>query len=86
MFEDYSISIKLFIDTVATLALGSWPKQVLARVQDKRETRNTHLILSRVQKSVTEWTLTLPQQLPLRELKFRWTPESLRSDWRGQTH
>jgi hypothetical protein len=67
MFEDYSISIRPFIDIVATLALSSWPKQVFAKVRDKREARKTHLILPRMQKSVTKWTFTLPQQLPLRE-------------------
>jgi hypothetical protein len=32
-----------------------------------------------------EWTLTLPRQLPLWEMEFRWTPETLESDCRGQT-
>jgi hypothetical protein len=85
MFEDYSISIRPFIDTIATLALGSWPKQVLVRVRDKSVARKTHLIFLRMQKCVTEWTLTLPQQLPLRELESQWTLESLGSDCRGQT-
>ncbi len=37
-----------------------------------------------VQKSVREWTLTFPRQLPLWELEPRWTLESLESDCRGQ--
>jgi hypothetical protein len=45
---------------VTILALGSWPTQRLAKVQDKKETREAHLILPRVQESVREWTLTLP--------------------------
>jgi hypothetical protein len=31
--------------TVVTLALGSQPKQVLARVRDKRKVQEAHLIL-----------------------------------------
>jgi hypothetical protein len=61
MFEDNSISIRPFIDTITTLALGSWPKQVFARVQDKREAQKKHLIFPKVQKNVIEWTFTLPQ-------------------------
>jgi len=34
--------------------------------------------------SVREWTLTLPRQLPLWEMEFRWIPEILKSDFRGQ--
>jgi hypothetical protein len=35
--------------------------------------------------SVREWTLTLPRQLPLWEMESRWTPETSKSDCRGQT-
>jgi len=31
-----------------------------------------------------EWTLTLPRQLPLWEMDSRWTPETSKSDCRGQ--
>jgi hypothetical protein len=41
-------------------------------------------MLSGVQKSVREWTLTLLRELPLWELEFRWTPEFLESDCKGQ--
>jgi hypothetical protein len=34
--------------------------------------------------STTEWTLTLPGQLPLWEMEFRWTPEISKSDFKGQ--
>jgi hypothetical protein len=37
-----------------------------------------------VQKSVREWTLTLPRELPLWELESRWTPESSESNYKGQ--
>jgi hypothetical protein len=42
---------------VATLALGSWPRQKLARFPAKREAREQHLMLPRIQKSVREWTI-----------------------------
>jgi hypothetical protein len=69
---------------VATLTLGSRPTQGLARGWDKRKTREAHLMLPRVQESVRKWTLTLPRQLPLRELESRRTPEFLKSNCRGQ--
>jgi hypothetical protein len=46
--------LRMNIVIVATLALGSQPKQGLARVQDKREAREAHLIPPRVQESVKE--------------------------------
>ncbi len=69
----------------ATVALGSRPRQRLARVQDKREAQEAHLIFPGVQESVKEWTFTLPSELRLRKLESRWTPELSRSDCRGQT-
>ncbi len=71
-------------ELVTTLALGSWPRQGLARVRDKREAREAHLIFSRVQEIVREWTLTLPSDLPLGELESIRTPESSRRNCRGQ--
>jgi len=40
--------------SVATLALGLRPRQGLAKVQDKKEAREAHLILLGVQDSVRE--------------------------------
>jgi hypothetical protein len=37
-----------------------------------------------VKESVREWTLTAPRELSLWELESRWTPESSKSDYRGQ--
>jgi len=37
-----------------------------------------------VQKSVKEWTLTLPNELPLWKLESWWTPEFSKSNCRGQ--
>jgi hypothetical protein len=39
---------------VATLALGSRPRQGFARLQAKKEARESHFMLPRVQKSVRE--------------------------------
>jgi len=56
----YPVSI-----VVATLALGSWPRQRGCKGEGQEETRETHHILPGMQESVREWTLTLPRQLPL---------------------
>jgi hypothetical protein len=50
---------------VTTLALGSQPRQGLARVWAKREAQKSHCMLPGVYESVREWTLTLPSELPL---------------------
>jgi hypothetical protein len=69
---------------VATLALGSQPKQGLARVWAKGEARQSHLMLPGVKESVRGWTFTFPNELPFWELESRWTPKSLESDSKGQ--
>ncbi len=69
---------------VATLALGLWSRQGLARVQAKREARKSHLMLLGVQKSVREWTFTFPSELSFWELEFQWTFESSKGDCRGK--
>jgi hypothetical protein len=66
-----------FFDCVTTLALGSRPKQGLARLQAKRGS-------SGMKESAREWTLTLPRELPPWELESRQTPEGSLSDYRGQ--
>jgi len=69
---------------VATLALGSRPKQGLTKVRAKCEARESHFMLPRVQESVREWTLTLLNELPLWELESQWTPKFLENGCRGQ--
>jgi hypothetical protein len=69
---------------VVTLAFSSRPKQGLAKVRAKYETLESHFMLPGVQKSVREWTFTLPSELALWELKSQWIPEFLESDYRGQ--
>jgi hypothetical protein len=43
-----------------------------------------HFIIPGMQKSVREWTLTLPSELPFWELESQWTPKFLEGNWRGQ--
>jgi hypothetical protein len=69
---------------VITLALGSWPKQGLARVRAKKEAWESHLMFMGVYESVREWTLTLPNELPLWELESWWTSEFSESNYKGQ--
>jgi len=54
---------------IATLALGSQPRQGLVKVRAKREARESHFMLPGVQESVREWTFTLPNELPPWELE-----------------
>ncbi len=72
------------LPSVATLTLGSWPKQRLAKVWAKSEAWESHFMLMGVWESVKEWTSTLPSELPLWELESWWTPESSKSDCRGK--
>jgi hypothetical protein len=46
--------------------------------------RSLGVMLLGVQKSVREWTLTLPRELPLWELESWWTLEFSESNFRGQ--
>jgi hypothetical protein len=75
------ISFWMFFKYVATLALGSQPRQGVARLWAKRKTWESHHMLLGVPKSVREWTLTLPSELPCWEL---WTPKPLEHDCKGQ--
>jgi hypothetical protein len=56
---------------VATLTLGSWPRQGLANGQAKYEAWESHFMLPIVQKSGKEWTfiLKLQSELSLWELE-----------------
>jgi hypothetical protein len=66
---------------VTTLALGSWPKQGLARLRAKKRSPG-------VKENVREWTLTLPKELPPWEFPWEleswWTLECSKNDCRGQ--
>ncbi len=75
------VQLKLFkfmpSSFVATLALGSRPRQGLARLRAKRGSTT-------LKESVREWTLTFPWELPPWESESRWTLECLKSDCKGQ--
>jgi hypothetical protein len=57
---------------IAMLALSSWPRHLRA----KSEAQKSHFMFRGVWESVREWTLTLPSELSLWELEFRWSPKS----------
>jgi len=72
------------MDDVATLALGSRPKQGFARLRVKREAWRSHLMFLGVQKNVREWTLTFRSELPFWELESQWTFKFSEGKCRGQ--
>jgi hypothetical protein len=78
------VSVHHCKQSVATLTLGSQPKQRFARLRAKREAQESHLMFPGVKKSVREWTFTLPSELPFWEFESRWTPESSEGDCKGQ--
>jgi hypothetical protein len=55
----------------------------LAKVRAKTKPRSRILMPSKVQKSVKERTLTLPNEFPCWELESRWTSECSESDCKG---
>ncbi len=69
---------------VATLALGSRPRQGFARLRAKRETRESHSCPPGMQESVKEWTFTLPSEFPFWELESQWIFQFSKGDCRGQ--
>ncbi len=71
------------VTIVATLALGSWPKQGFARLQAKREavSRTTY---SRECEKVWRNEPSHPKGVPLWELESRWNPKSSKGNCRGQ--
>jgi hypothetical protein len=69
---------------VTTLAMGSRPRQRLARLRAKKAAWKSHLMFPIMQKSVREWTLTLPNELPFWEFKSQWTSKSSKGDCKGQ--
>jgi hypothetical protein len=79
----YKAKISLSI-SVTTLALGLQPRQGFVKVRAKKETRESHFMLRKMQESVREWALTLPSELSLWELEFQWTPKFLKNDYKGQ--
>jgi hypothetical protein len=68
---------------VATLALGSRPRQGFARLRVKREAKN-HTTYSRECEKVWGNEPSHPKGVPFWELESQWTPESSIGDCRGQ--
>ncbi len=75
--------------SVTTLTLGSWPKQGGYKVagQEGGLVVASHALGSaNSAQSVREWTLTLPSELPLWELKSKWISKSLERNCKDKTH
>jgi hypothetical protein len=70
-------------NNVATLALGSRPRQGFSNVWAKIEP-GSHVSCSRECKNCEEWTFTFTSKLPFWELKFQWTPKFSEGDCKGQ--
>jgi hypothetical protein len=70
-------------NSVATLALGSRPKQRACKVANQEGSLGVTSHALGV-KSVKEWMLRFPRQLPLWEMESRWTPKFSKGDCRGQ--
>ncbi len=84
---DIEFGFKFFVKRyVVTLVLGSRPKQGLARVQAKREARQAHFMLYRMQGNMREWTLTLPSEFPLWKLESDGLPNFQRAIVGIKTH
>jgi hypothetical protein len=66
------------------LSLGLATKARVGKVAVQKKAWESHLMLLGVQKSVREWTLTFPSELPFWELEPQWTPKSLEGNYRGQ--
>jgi hypothetical protein len=70
---------------VATLTLGLRPRQGFTKVWTKTK-RESHFMLPGVQKSVREWALTLPSELPFCKLDFHFLRRRLQGpnslDWK----
>jgi len=76
---------------VATLVLGSRPRQRGCKGAGQEEARESHHRLPGVYESVREWALTLPRQLPLwemesRNFRDRFEGSKLNGLWRSLYH
>jgi hypothetical protein len=63
--------------------LGLVTKARVCKCAGQHWSWESHFMFPGVQKSVREWTLTLPSEFPFWELESQWTPESLEGDFRG---
>jgi hypothetical protein len=74
----------IFFHKCHNLSFGLATKAKDCKVVGQKGSRGSHLMLLGVQKSVKEWTLTLPNEFPFWELEFQWTLKFLESNCRGQ--
>jgi hypothetical protein len=71
------LMIESQIANVATLALGSRPRQWGCKGAGQEEARESHHLLPGMWESVREWTFTLPSELPCWELVRVGVPKGL---------
>jgi hypothetical protein len=84
MFFHQGDILKSKCNYVATLTLGSQPRQGLARVWAKRGSPGLTSHVCGSVGGVREWTLKLPSEFPFWELESQWTFESSKSNYKGQ--
>jgi hypothetical protein len=65
-------------------SLGLVTKARACKGASQKGARESHFMLSGVQESAREWTLTFPSELPLWELESQWTPEFSKGNFKGQ--
>jgi hypothetical protein len=83
-FDNYkNITQLLNKNNVATLTLGSWPKQRFVRLRAKREARS-HTTYSQKCEKVWGNEPSQPKGVPLWELESRWTLTFLEGNCKGQ--
>jgi hypothetical protein len=85
------VIIDLIWDTVVSnvinchnLSLGLATKARVCKSVGQDWAQESHFMLPWVQKSVREWTFTLPREFPLWELESRWTLKFSENDFKGQ--
>ncbi len=69
---------------VTTLALGSWPRQRVTRLQAKRKTRTSHHMLLGVQKVWGNEPSHSQVNSHCSSWSPKWTPESSKCNYKGQ--
>ncbi len=74
------------IECVATLALGSWPKQGVARLWAKRETRKSHHMLSTMQRVWGNELSHSQMNSNVESWSPKWTYRSSECDCRVKIH
>jgi hypothetical protein len=79
-----SLKLDSYIVDVVTLALGSWPRQGVARLRAKREIRESHHILPGVRKVWVNKPSRSQMNSHCGNWSPKWTFESSKGDCNGQ--